>query len=247
MAHNLAPLAYVYLLAGCNPCSGVRLPDDAETEMNKRFPFNILEDADALASFMGWDRHVYEDFLAIQRGELSEEDFRDKYRCQRAILSLDMTGFTDTSMRYGELQSLLRILDAQKVCAPVLQEFDAGLIRFFADDIVALFDDPSVALDASFEIHRRIRLFNESGLATDNATECCIGIGYGEVLAIGPNLSQGNEMVQASKLGEDIARANEILLTECAFEAVAHRDDVSFEPQAFDDQLFPFYRAIARQ
>ena len=214
--------------------------------MSKELPFRILEDTDELASFRGWHQDVYEDFLAIQRGRLSEADLWEKYGYRRAILSLDMTGFTHATMRDGELESLLRILDAQKVCAPVLQDFNAELVRFFADDIVALFDDPSVALDASFEIHRRIGVFNESALAADNATECCVGIGYGDVLAIGPNLSQGNEMVQASKLGEDIARANEVLLTESAYKALSHREDVKFEPQTFDDQLFPFYRAIKK-
>lgn len=212
--------------------------------MSKNYPHVILEDVDELASFLGWDRHVYEDFFAIQRGQLSEDAFWDKYRWRRAILSLDMTGFTSSAIRDGELQSLLRILDAQKVCAPVLKEFNADLIRCFADDIVALFVDPMSALDASIEIHKRIQLFNKTDQAYSHATECCIGIGYGDVLAIGPNLSQGDEMVQASKLGEDIARANEILLTEHAFQALAHREDVEFERQSLDDQLFPFYRVI---
>jgi class 3 adenylate cyclase len=206
--------------------------------MIQNFPHDILEDVDELAGFLGWDRDVYSDFLAIQRGQLSERAFRDKYSWRRAILSLDMTDFTSTSMRGGELDSLLRIFDAQKVCVPALKEFDAELIRCFADDIVALFDDAAAALDAAFEIHRRIRLFNESPLARNNATQCCIGIGYGDVLAIGPNLS-----VQASKLGEDIARANEVLLTENAYKAIAGHDNVEFERQAQDDQLFPFYRA----
>jgi class 3 adenylate cyclase len=215
--------------------------------MIQDFPHDILEDVDELAGFRGWDRDVYQDFLAIQRGELSERAFREKYSWRRAILSLDMTDFTSSAMRGGELDSLLRIFDAQKVCVPVLKEFDAELIRCFADDMVALFEDPMAALNAAFEIHRRIRLFNESPLARDNATECCIGIGYGDVLAIGPNLSQGTEMVQASKLGEDIARANEVLLTESAYQAMAGRDDVEFERQAQDDQLFPFYRAIVKK
>jgi len=215
--------------------------------MIQEFPHDILEDVDELAGFLGWDRDVYRDFLAIQRGQLSEGAFRDKYSWRRAILSLDMTDFTSSAMRGGELDSLLRIFDAQKVCVPVLKKFDAELIRCFADDIVALFDDPMAALDASFEIHHRIRLFNNSPLSRKSATECCIGIGYGDVLAIGPNLSQGTEMVQASKLGEDIARANEVLLTESAFRATDGREDVEFERQAQDDQLFPFYRAILRK
>lgn len=215
--------------------------------MIQEYPHDILEDVDELAGFLGWDRDVYRDFLSIQRGQLSEGAFRDKYSWRRAILSLDMTDFTSTAMRGGELDSLLRIFDAQKVCVPALKKFGAELIRCFADDIVALFDDPAAALDASFEIHHRIRLFNDSPLSRDNATECCIGIGYGDVLAIGPNLSQGTEMVQASKLGEDIARANEVLLTENAFKATSGRNDVEFERQAQDDQLFPFYRAILKK
>lgn len=211
--------------------------------MSSSFPYPILNDADELGGFLGWHRDVYEDFFAVQRGQLSEEEFWGKYRWRRAILALDMTGFTSSTIREGELQGLLRICDAQKVCVPVLKEYGADLIRCFADDIVALFEDPVATLDASFEIHRRIRLFNKSELAANNPTECCIGIGYGDVLAIGPNLSQGDQMVEASKLGEDIARANEVLLTERAFKALEHLKNVQFEPQIQDDQLFPFYSA----
>lgn len=214
--------------------------------MTKILPFRILEDAGELASFMGWSQEIYEDFFGIQSGSMSETEFWDKHGYKRAILALDMTDFTLRTMLDGEMQSLLRILDAQKVCAPVLQEFNAELIRFFADDIVALFTDPSEALDAALEVHRRIAVFNDSEFAAGNATECGIGIGFGNVLAIGPNLSQGSEMVQASKLGEDIARANEVLVTERAFQALDHRSDIVFEEQKYDDQLFPFYRAIEK-
>ncbi len=214
--------------------------------MDSVYPHSLLDDPDELASFKGWSREVYQDFISLQRGDLSENEFRAKYHKRCAIMVLDMTGFTSTAIRVGELQSLLRILDAQKVCLPVLREFDSSLIRCFADDIIALFDDPSVALNAAFEIHRRIAMFNGSNHAYSYATECCIGIGYGDVLGIGPNLSQGDEMNRASKLGEDIARANEVLLTEKAYEGLPEMEHVKFEKQGQDDQLFPFYRAMLR-
>ena len=50
-------------------------------------------------------------------------------------------------------------------------------------------------------------------------------------------------MNRASKLGEDIARANETLLTERAVVAVRQRADILFDLQSSDDQMFPFYRA----
>jgi class 3 adenylate cyclase len=205
-----------------------------------------LDDVKTLASFEGWGEEVYQDFFSLRRGEMTEAEFSDKYHHERAVLSIDMTGFTSSAMRRGELQSLLRIMDAQRVAIPVMQELGADLIRCFADDIVALFHDPNVALDAAFETHRRIQLFNKSELASDNPTNCCAGIGFGRVFAIGPNLAQGDEMNRASKLGEDIARANEILVTERAYAALANRDDIHFESQNQDDQLFPFYRASQR-
>lgn len=210
---------------------------------DEKFPYALLEDEEELASYRGWNQGVYRDFLRLQRREMDPQAFSEKYHWERAILSMDMTGFTATAIHRGELESLLRILDAQKVCIPVLKEFDAELIRCFADDVVALFHDPNHALDAAFEVHRRVRLFNRSDRASDYPTECCAGIGFGRVFAIGPNLAQGDEMNKASKLGEDIARARETLVTERAHAALSDRKDVVFEPQGQDDQLFPFYRA----
>ena len=210
------------------------------------FPYRLLDHPETLASFEGWSREVYEDFLKIQRGELKESEFNEKYHWRKAILSMDMTGFTSTAMRRGEINSLLRILDAQKVAIPVLQDCGAELIRCFADDIVALFDDPNDAVDAALETHKRVQLFNQSELASEYPTLCCAGIGYGTVFRFGPNLAQGDEMNRASKLGEDIARANETLVTERAFEAISDRSDLRFETQDQDDQLFPFYRVTLR-
>jgi class 3 adenylate cyclase len=109
----------------------------------------LLNDPKALASYKGWSEDVYQDFFRLQRGEMHESEFRDKYRRERAILSIDMTGYTASAMQYGELQSLLRIMNAQRVVIPILQELDAELIRCFADDIVALFQHPDSAMDAA--------------------------------------------------------------------------------------------------
>ena len=207
-----------------------------------KYPHRLLGDVDTLASFKGWSKEVYRDFFRLQGGEIDESEFRAKYARERAILSIDMTGFTVSAVKLGELQSLTRILDAQRVTIPVLQDHGADLIRCFADDIVALFEEPGTAIDAALEIHRRVRQFNASALASEHPTLCCAGVGYGQVLAIGPNLAQGDEMNRASKLGEDIARGSETLVTERVHAVVAAREDVVFERQSHDDLLFPFYR-----
>ena len=209
------------------------------------FPHQLLDDAKTLSEYRGWSEDVYRDFLDVRRGNMSPQEFHDKYVHRRAILSLDMTGFTLSAIKIGELESLLRIVDAQRICIPVMNDFSADLVRCFADNIVALFENPNHALDAALEVHNRVEAFCGSALASDHPTRCCIGIGYGDVFAIGPNLAQGDEMNRASKLGEDIARADETLLTERAFEALKHRTDFEFAKQHSDDQIFDFYKATA--
>ncbi len=198
-------------------------------------------DSGALARMRGWSEEVYADFDALQSGEMTADDFRAKYQVIRAILDLDITGFTESSIKQGQINSLLRIYDTQKIAVPVFESHGAGLVRAFADDLVALFEDVDAALNAALEIHDRIAHFNRT-VRYDFPPECCIGIGYGRVYAIGPNLAQGDEMNRASKLGEDIARGGETLLTGNAANAVAHRSDIAIVAQAEDDILFPYFR-----
>jgi class 3 adenylate cyclase len=206
------------------------------------YPHRLLDDIDTLASFEGWSREVYADFFRLRQGDLSEDEFRRKYCREQAILSMDMTGFTLSAFEVGEVKSLARIFDAQRVALPVLQDHGADLIRCFADDIIALFRDPAIAIDAALEVHGRIEQFNASPQASEHPTVCCAGIGFGSVFAIGPNLAQGDEMNQSSKLGEEIARGSETLITERTYAAVCNRDHLRFERQEQDDVPFPFYR-----
>ncbi|MCH7477514.1 MAG: hypothetical protein IIA14_05380 [SAR324 cluster bacterium] len=211
--------------------------------MAKRFPYDILADPKVLAGFKGWSEEVYRDFLAQQRAEISEAEFRAKYQDIQAILIVDMTGFTESAMNEGIVASLLRIFDVQKVCAPVLMAHGANHIRAFADDLTATFSESHRALDAALEIHDRVRAFNDSDMAVENPAECCIGLGYGPVLRIGPDNAMGDEMNRASKLGEDTAKGGETLLTEAFFVEVKTRGDCSFELRSHSELPFPFYAA----
>jgi hypothetical protein len=42
---------------------------------------------------------------------MTEDEFRSKYLTKAVILSLDMTGFTETAIAAGELESFFRIPD----------------------------------------------------------------------------------------------------------------------------------------
>jgi len=209
--------------------------------MGEKYIYELMEDQKELARFGFWSEETYSDLLACQKGNMTEDEFRSKYLTLVAILCLDMTGLTKAAMKEGELHSFFRILDAQKVCGPIFQQFNARLIHAFADNFTVLFDDPNDALLAAFEVHRRIEYFNQSELATKDPAQCSIGISYGEVYAIGINQAMGDEMNRASKLGEDIARGSETLITERAYDVLKARKDCLFGKRIHEKIPFSFY------
>ena len=58
----------------------------------------------------------------------------------------------------------------------------------------------------------------------------CVGIGHGRILRIGDLDVYGQEVNAASKLGEDTAKANEILVTAAARQAIGDYPSVSYQP-----------------
>src|SRR5262245_54330599 len=105
----------------------------------------MLDDPASLAQLSMWSESVYRDLLKVSRTGLGEPEFRECYVRRTAILVLDVSGFSRTCEQFGEVQGFLDILSVQRVSEPVLRGQGATLIRAFADDLVALFDD---ALDA---------------------------------------------------------------------------------------------------
>ena len=196
-----------------------------------------METPKELARFGFWTEEVYNDLLACQKGTISKDTFKSKYKAQIAILCLDIAGFTKKAIMKGELYSLFRILDVQKVCGPIFYKFNARRIRAFADNFTVLFDDANDALMAAIEVHQRIRSFNQSEFSGEDPAQCCIGIGYGQVYTLGVDQAMGSEMNRASKLGEDIARGEEILLTEQAYEELKERKDCIFRRRVYEKIL----------
>jgi class 3 adenylate cyclase len=212
--------------------------------MGEKYVYKLMENPKELASFGFWSEEIYSDLLDCQKGIIRKDSFNSKYLVQIAILCLDIAGFTEAAMEKGELYSLFRIVNVQKVCGPVFNQFKARRIRAFADNFTVLFDDPNDALMAATEVHRRIRSFNQSDLSGKDPVQCCIGIGYGQVYAIGIDLAMGSEMNRTSKLGEDIARGEETLLTENAFQVLNKRDDCIFKKRIYEEIPFTFYEVL---
>jgi class 3 adenylate cyclase len=135
-----------------------------------------------------------------------EAQIEETFVRNRAVLVLDMTGFTRTTQARGIVEFLLKIQRLRRITDPVVARHRGDVVKAEADNLFCLFTTVDDALAAAREV--------VIGLPED--VYASIGIGFGPMLLIGDDDMLGNEVNLASKLGEDVADHGEILLTEAA-------------------------------
>ena len=133
----------------------------------------------------------------------------------RAIMVLDMSGFSRTTQRHGIAAFLLMVHQMKRLALPEIEDKGGLLVKAEADNLYCLFDRTDDAVRAGRAIVRQLNAANLI-LPEDRRLYASIGIGYGPVLNIDDSDLFGDEMNLTCKLGEDIAQRSEILLTEGA-------------------------------
>ncbi|HEX3698895.1 MAG TPA: adenylate/guanylate cyclase domain-containing protein [Polyangia bacterium] len=133
----------------------------------------------------------------------------------RAILVLDMCGFSRLTMQHGITHFLAMIHRLHGLVRPLVHEHGGRVVKTEADNVFATFDDAPEAVAAARAIQSRLDQANVF-LPEDWDLHASLGIGYGPTLLVGQTDLFGNEVNIASKLGEDIAGRGETFLTEAA-------------------------------
>lgn len=151
----------------------------------------------------------------------NEQQIWDRYGETVAILIIDSSGFSRTSQSHGILHFLSRLMQLRQICESVLQQHRCKRLHFEADNATAAFNDPADAVRAALALQRAVY---HSGLMLNERERFRIsaGIGYGRLL-YSETLEGyfGDEMNIASKLGEDIASGDEVLISEAAYRAAS--------------------------
>jgi class 3 adenylate cyclase len=143
------------------------------------------------------------------------EEIQQAFTQRRAVMVLDMSGFSRVTQRYGIVAFLVMIMKMRGLSEPIIEAHNGDLVKAEGDNLFCLFPDVDDALGASMEIMAGLAQLNLTQPA-DRQLYASIGIGYGDVLVLEHADMFGDEVNKASKLGEDIARAGEILLTASA-------------------------------
>ncbi len=133
----------------------------------------------------------------------------------RAVLVLDMSGFSRTTQQHGIISFLLMIHQMQLICRPCVEQCGGVVIKAAADNLFCLFDSVADAVRASKEIITRLNAANMV-LPAEKHLYVAFGIGHGKILNIGDQDIFGDEVNLACKLGEDIAGEGEVLLSSAA-------------------------------
>jgi len=170
-----------------------------------------------------------------------------KLSARRAIVFTDSADFTVRTARDGILHFLMlfeRLLpDAQRSIARA----GGAIVKLEADSFLMRFDDATSACRGVLAMEAALGRLNR-GRPRNERLRFSYGIGFGEVLDLEHDVF-GLEVNLASRLGEDMARPGEALLTPAAAAALdaRTRQRVSFHRSVrFEDRALRIARLKLR-
>ena len=136
----------------------------------------------------------------------------DLFGEQWCVMFTDLSGFSRNVARFGIIHFLQTIFESQRVLIPLIDQHDGILLKTEGDSLLVIFRNVLKGLRCAIDMQRLLKKYNEETPEEDDIL-LCVGLGFGPVLKIGDADVFGAEVNAASKLGEDTAKAWEILVT----------------------------------
>ena len=146
-----------------------------------------------------------------------------------AVMFTDLSGFSRASAAFGITHFLQIIFEQRQHVMPVVESHDGILVKTEADSLLILFRRAEAAVRCAVEMEAVCAQINRRRKPEEHIL-LCVGIGYGRLLRVGDAEVFGQQVNAASKLGEDTAKAGEILLTEAARAAAGDLEGLRYDP-----------------
>jgi adenylate cyclase len=148
-----------------------------------------------------------------------EESLWEEFGQEYAVFVLDMSGFSLLTRKYGIVHYLSMVRRMQMTTEPIVKSYGGFMIKYEADNCLAVFPDPLSAVNAAIAMQHA---FSAENLLTSDDLDIHIscGIDYGKILIVGHEDCFGDPVNRASKMGEDLAVAGEILVTQEAMQMI---------------------------
>lgn len=169
-----------------------------------------------------------------QRSLEIEAQIHQRFGITSAVFVLDLAGFSRLTLRYGIVHFLGILQRLRAIAYPILTSHNGTLVKQEADNLFAIFPDVEGAVKGAIAILQGLQVANVT-LSEAEDVQAGVGIGYGDLLLVEGCDLFGSEMNLASKLGEDLARPGEILLTQQAMiQLMRHNPELAAKAEAIE-------------
>jgi class 3 adenylate cyclase len=144
-----------------------------------------------------------------------------------AIMFTDLSGFSRQVAAFGIIHFLQIIHEQNGILLPLVEEHDGILVKTEADSYLIIFKRAETALRCAIAMQHACQSVNLKRKPEEKVL-LCVGIGFGRILRIGDVDVFGKEVNAASKLGEDTAKADEILVTQAQRDAAGVIEGIEY-------------------
>jgi len=161
--------------------------------------------------------------------ELIDKRIWDLFGEEWCVMFTDLSGFSRGVAKFGIIHFLQTIYESERLLVPVIEDHDGILLKSEGDSLLVIFRNVVKAIQSCRKMQEVLREYNADKPAEEQIL-LCVGLGYGRMLRIGDQDVFGSEVNAASKLGEDMAEAWELLVTKAVKERAEGIEGLKFEP-----------------
>ncbi len=160
----------------------------------------------------------------------SEIDQRiwDLFGEEWCVMMTDLAGFSRRVAEYGIIHFLQTIYESERLLLPVIEQYEGFLLKTDGDSLLIIFRQPQKALQCAIVMQQTLTPYNEAKLEQERV-HLCVGLGFGKILRVGNSEVFGAEVNAACKLGEDVAKLGETLVTGAFQRACADFSGVTYQ------------------
>jgi len=175
------------------------------------------------------EKLLEERISSISSQEIIDKRIWDLFGETWCVMFTDLSGFSRGVAKFGIIHFLQTIYESQRILVPVVDKHDGILLKDEGDSFLVLFRNTNKAIHCAIEMQKTVSRYNVDKPEEEDIL-LCVGLGYGRMLKIGDTDVFGAEVNAASKLGEDTAKAWEILVTQGVKDNAEETSDFDFTP-----------------
>lgn len=156
-----------------------------------------------------------------------DERIWDLFGEEWCVMFTDLSGFSRGVAKFGIIHFLQTIQESERLLIPVIEDHDGILLKVEGDSFLVIFRNVTKGVQGAIAMQRTLKKYNVDK-PDEEKVLLCVGLGFGKMLRIGDTDVFGAEVNAASKLGEDTAKAWEILVTEGVKTRCKDIEDITF-------------------